>query len=149
MKVIVKCDKYKPPREIKGKGCFMLQSLKKFSDWSLIKMTLRWQHIIAISVIAPSTIAEVHFSSFLRLVYLRLLWSFRPHQTIFIDHMETKMTVTDTKRSKILKNLYISLYFTWNATIIYFSDTTRPEIVQAHQVCFGQTIQSLHGSSFS
>ena len=29
MKVIVKCDKYKPPREIKGKGYFILQSLKK------------------------------------------------------------------------------------------------------------------------
>lgn len=29
-KVIVKCDKYKPPREIKGKaGCFILQTLKK------------------------------------------------------------------------------------------------------------------------
>ena len=149
MKVIVKCDKYKPPREIKGKGYFILQSLKKVQWFWPDQMTLRWQHIIAISVIVPSTIAEVHFSSFLRLVYLRLLWSFRLHQTILIGHMETKMTVTDTKRSKILKIWYISLYFTWNATIIYFSDTTRPAIVQAHQVCFGQTIQSLHGSSFS
>ena len=53
------------------------------------------------------------------------------------------------KKKQNIKNLVHFTLFYLKCTIIYFSDTTRPEIVQAHQVCFGQTIQSLHGSSFS